>query len=71
MGDSLFLEAGPEGCRAMVLGGAPLEGKRYIHWNFVSSSMERLKQASEDWEEKRFSLVPGESEFIPLPDSLR
>ena len=71
VGGSLFLEAGPEGCRAMVLGGAPLEGKRYIHWNFVSSSMERLKQASEDWAEKRFSLVPGESEFIPLPDSLR
>lgn len=71
VGDSLFLEAGPEGCRAMVLGGAPLEGKRYIHWNFVSSSMDRLKQASEDWAEKRFSLVPGESEFIPLPDSLR
>lgn len=71
VGDSLYLEAGPEGCRAMVLGGAALEGKRYIHWNFVSSSMERLKQASEDWAEKRFTLVPGESEFIPLPDSLR
>lgn len=71
VGESMALQAGPEGCRAMVLGGAPLEGKRYIHWNFVSSSMERLKQASEDWEAKRFKLVPGETEFIELPDSLR
>lgn len=71
VGASVLLQAGPEGCRAMVLGGAPLEGKRFIHWNFVSSSMERLKQASEDWEAKRFTLVPGETEFIPLPDALR
>lgn len=71
LGGSLLLKAGPEGCHAMVLGGAPLEGKRYIHWNFVSSSMERLKQAGEDWQAKRFALVPGEREFIGLPESLR
>ena len=71
VGESMVLKAGPEGCRAMVLGGAPLEGKRFIHWNFVSSSMERLKQASEDWKTERFALVPGETEFIPLPENLR
>lgn len=71
VGESVVLQAGAEGCRAMVLGGAPLEGKRYIHWNFVSSSMDRLKQASADWQAQRFTLVPGETEFIPLPESLR
>lgn len=71
VGASIAVQAGPEGCRAMILGGAPLAGKRYIHWNFVSSSMERLQQASEAWEAKRFKLVPGETEFIPLPESLR
>jgi len=70
-GESLLLQAGVEGCRAMVLGGLPLEGKRHIHWNFVSSSMARLKKASEDWGAKRFALVPGETEFIPLPEALR
>lgn len=70
VGESIVLKAGPKGCRAMVLGGAPLEGKRYIHWNFVSSSMERLKLASEDWKAERFTMVPGETEFIPLPDAL-
>lgn len=54
-------------CRAVILGGAPLEGKRYIHWNFVSSSTERLKQAGADWTENRFTLVPGEVDKIPLP----
>ncbi len=54
-------------CHAMILGGVALEGKRYLHWNFVSSRIERIKQASEDWEQKRFDLVPGETEFIPLP----
>jgi redox-sensitive bicupin YhaK (pirin superfamily) len=70
VGDTVSLQAGPDGCHLMILGGEALAGKRYIHWNFVSSSMTRLKQASEDWKEKRFGLVPGETEYIPLPDSL-
>jgi redox-sensitive bicupin YhaK (pirin superfamily) len=53
----------------MLLGGASLPGKRYLWWNFVSSSKERMKQAKSDWREKRFPEVPGETEFIPLPDS--
>jgi redox-sensitive bicupin YhaK (pirin superfamily) len=53
----------------MLLGGATLPGKRYLWWNFVSSSKERMEQAKADWREKRFPGVPGETEFIPLPDS--
>lgn len=70
VGDTISLQADPDGCHLMILGGEALAGKRYIHWNFVSSSMTRLKQASEDWKENRFGLVPGETEYIPLPDSL-
>jgi redox-sensitive bicupin YhaK (pirin superfamily) len=53
--------------RLMLLGGEPLDGKRHIWWNFVSSSRERIEQAKADWEAGRFAPVPGESEFIPLP----
>jgi len=56
--------------RIVLLGGAPLDGRRYIHWNFVSSSRERIEQAKRDWKERRFPTVPGdEVEFVPLPDS--
>lgn len=54
--------------RLMFLGGAALEGPRYIWWNFVSSRKERIEQAKEDWRSGRFAPVPGETEFIPLPD---
>lgn len=57
----------PEGARFVVIGGAPLDGKRFIFWNFVSSSRERLEQAARDWEADRFVPVPGETERIPLP----
>ena len=54
--------------RAVLIGGAPLAGARYIEWNFVSSSRERLEQAKSDWRERRFPTVPGdEKERIPLP----
>jgi redox-sensitive bicupin YhaK (pirin superfamily) len=52
----------------MFLGGTALEGPRYIWWNFVSSSKERIEQAKEDWKQGRFGQVPDESEFIPLPE---
>lgn len=53
--------------RVMLIGGAPLDGPRYIWWNFVSSSQERIEQAARDWREGRFPKVPGdEVEFIPL-----
>jgi redox-sensitive bicupin YhaK (pirin superfamily) len=55
--------------RVMLLGGAPLDGERHIWWNFVSSSRERIEQAKRDWKEGRFPPVPGETEYIPLPES--
>ena len=51
----------------VVIGGEPLDGPRFIFWNFVSSSKERLAQAGEDWSAQRMGQVPGETEFIPLP----
>ena len=53
----------------VMLGGAPLEGPRFIWWNLVSSSRERMEQAKRDWAEDRFDKVPGETEFIPLPEN--
>jgi len=53
--------------RVMLLGGAPLDGPRFVWWNFVSSTRERIEQAKADWQAQRFSKVPGETEFIPLP----
>lgn len=66
--DEMTLSAGPQGCHLMLFGGDALEGKRYIWWNFVSSSQERIEQAREEWRTGRFDIVPGdEEEFIPLP----
>jgi redox-sensitive bicupin YhaK (pirin superfamily) len=56
------------GARFMMLGGEPMDGPRYIWWNFVSSSKEKIEAAKEDWKQARFAIVPGdEKEFIPLP----
>ena len=54
--------------RVMFLGGAAMEGPRYIWWNFVSSSRDRIEQAKDDWKRGRFGPVPDETEFIPLPE---
>ncbi len=51
----------------VVIGGEPLDGPRFLSWNFVSSSKERIAQAAEDWKEQRMGQVPGETEWIPLP----
>lgn len=56
-------------CRFMVLGGAVLDGPRYIWWNFVASSRERIEHAKEQWQERRFPIVTGDTEeFVPLPE---
>lgn len=54
--------------RFMLLGGEPMDGPRHIWWNFVSSSKERIDAAKADWAAGRFDPVPGDSEFIPLPE---
>ena len=62
----LLRAVGPS--RVMLLGGAPLDGPRFVWWNFVSSSRERIEQAKADWQAQRIGRVPGETEFIPLPE---
>lgn len=57
--------------RVLLLGGATMDGPRHMFWNFVSSSRERIEQAKSDWREGRFGQVPGETEFIPLPNEER
>ena len=59
------------GAHFMLFGGASLGSPRYIWWNFVSSSKERIEQAKEEWKTGRFDIVPGdEAEYIPLPGGL-
>ncbi len=53
----------------MMLGGEPL-GERFIWWNFVSSSKERIEQAKNDWETGKIILPPNDNkEFVPLPET--
>ena len=75
VGEMRVFEAGAEvvaesrqGARFMAFGGAPLDGPRYVWWYFVSSSGERIRAAALDWRAGRFPAVPGETEFIPLPE---
>lgn len=56
------------GSRVMLLGGEPFPEPRHIWWNFVSSRPERIDRAKQDWAEMNFDRVPGDDEFIPLPD---
>ncbi|XDD51111.1 pirin family protein [Leptospira sp. WS92.C1] len=56
-----------EGSRAVLLGGVPLPERRYLWWNFVSTSLERIERAKLEWKEELFPSVPGETDRIPLP----
>lgn len=73
-GDAITLQAGAAGARLMLLGGDTLNGPRYLWWNFVSSSKERIEEAKEAWRQGKwgqgqFDLPPGDTdEFIPLPE---
>ena len=58
----------PSGARFVVIGGKPIDGYRHMWWNFVSSRKERIEQAKQDWLAHRMGTVPGETEWIPLPD---
>ncbi|MEO1686382.1 MAG: pirin family protein [Pseudomonadota bacterium] len=69
-GDQITVTA-RSAARFMLFGGAPMEGPRYIWWNFVSSRPERIEQAKEEWARGRFETVPGDEEdFIPLPQDI-
>jgi len=55
--------------RVALLGGDPLEAPRHLWWNFVSSRLDRIERAKEDWRERRFPAIENDDvEFIPLPD---
>ena len=56
------------GALAMLLGGAKLEGERFIEWNFVASSRERIADAKAAWSAQTMGQVPGETEWIALPE---
>jgi redox-sensitive bicupin YhaK (pirin superfamily) len=55
--------------RVLLLAGEPLDGERFVWWNFVASSRQRIARAAEDWKQGRFAAIAGESEFIPLPEN--
>ncbi len=54
--------------RVMVLGGAAMDGPRYIDWNFVASSKEAIQDAKDRWQQRDFPEIASDrSEWIPLP----
>lgn len=57
----------PRGGRVVLVGGEPL-GHRFLSWNFVASTRERIRAAEDAWRAQRFPRIPGETEFIPLPE---
>jgi redox-sensitive bicupin YhaK (pirin superfamily) len=73
-GDRITVAAGSQGARLMILGGATFSGPRYIWWNFVASSQERIEAAKAEWRaanwgKGRFDLpIDDRDEHIPLPD---
>jgi len=66
-GKSIELRATTDS-RVMLLGGEAMDGPRYIWWNYVASSQDMIEQAKADWVAQKFGAVPGETEFIPLPE---
>lgn len=75
-GDPIVVEAGGQGARWMALGGDTMAGPRYIWWNFVSSSREKIEEAGRAWQagdfrHGRFHLPSGDDhEHVPIPDAL-
>ena len=60
--------AAPAAARLMLFGGEKIDGERFIWWNFVASSRELIEDAKTRWRDGLFAQVPGETEFIPLPE---
>jgi len=67
-GETIRIEA-QASARVVLIGGAPLDGPRYIWWNFVSSSRERIKAAAAEWDANHTPRIPGETEWVPLPEA--
>ncbi|UNU43347.1 pirin family protein [Sphingopyxis sp. YF1] len=67
-GQAMTLRADSD-ARVMLLGGEAFTTPRHVWWNFVSSSRDRINAAKHDWKDRKFPLVPGDSEeFIPIPE---
>jgi redox-sensitive bicupin YhaK (pirin superfamily) len=57
------------GAKLMLCGGAPMDGKRHVWWNFVSSRHDRIQEAKRAWKAGEFALPPGDdAEWIPIPE---
>ncbi|MDX1279076.1 pirin family protein [Oceanihabitans sediminis] len=50
-----------------IFGGEPFEEERFIDWNFVSSSKERIEEAKQKWKAQEFPKIKGDNEYIPYP----
>jgi hypothetical protein len=54
-----------------IFGGEPFPEERIIYWNFVASTRERIEEAKAKWIAQSFAPVPGETDFVPLPEQGR
>ena len=68
-GERCVLVAGDAPAHVTFLAGPPLDAPRFLWWNFVSSSRDRILEAQEAWSQQEFPKVPDETEYIPLPSS--
>ncbi|MBR9854939.1 MAG: pirin family protein [Algicola sp.] len=51
----------------LLFGGEPFPEERYIYWNFVASSQEKLDQAKKAWSDKNFPMMENDSSYVSLP----
>ena len=58
-----------ENATVYLFGGEPFDEERFIFWNFVSSSRDTIETAKEDWINHRFPKVPGDDDYVPLPQA--
>ncbi|MFV0235172.1 pirin family protein [Empedobacter falsenii] len=57
------------GSTVYIFGGEELPEEHFIFWNFVSSSRETIEKAKEDWVNHRFPKVPGDDDYVPMPQA--
>lgn len=55
--------------KVYIFGGEPFAEERFIYWNFVSSSKEKIEAAKQRWQQREFPPVPGDDGYVPLPES--
>ncbi|MFN4149335.1 MAG: pirin family protein, partial [Candidatus Sericytochromatia bacterium] len=54
--------------RAVIVGGKAFPEPRYLYWNFVSTSKEKLEEAKDRWRKQNFPKIEGETEFVTMPE---